>query len=126
MCGQKNENMLHMLTCDKYPQCFITDIIQEIPDLNTLWEWLFHYERPPEIRIPTSRWIHNRWRAREQSILRTHDNAQNGIGINPAIPTLGTGTEVGRGNPKNPRGNPAPQLRRGPKRTCRVNMTYQE
>ncbi len=86
MCGQTNDNMIHMLTCDKYPQCFITDIIDTIPDLTYIWEWLLHYDRSSEIRVQTSRWIHSRWRAREQTILRSRETELNNIGIYPEIP----------------------------------------
>ncbi len=102
MCGEENEDMMHMLTCEKYPQCFITEIIDTIPNLPTKWEWLFHYDRSSEIRVKTSRWIHSRWRAREHIILRACEREPDVTGDIVTIFPLDRGTEVEATNPRNP------------------------
>ncbi len=127
MCGEGNEDMMHMLTCDKYPQCFITEIIDTIPNLPTKWEWLFHYDRSSEIRVKTSRRIHSRWRVREHTILRARERDPDGTGESVEIFPLDIGTEVEATNTRNPvEHDSQAQPRRGPKRKCKVRTLYPE
>ncbi len=72
MCQVDNEDTKHMLNCDRYPNKFITDLIQ-IPPVDDIWQWLLHYDRSYKVRMVTSQWIHSRWRAREQAISSQHD-----------------------------------------------------
>ncbi len=126
MCGEHNENMLHMFTCVQYPQCCITDIIETLPELPVRWDWVFHFDRSSDIRAKTSRWIHSRWRTRENTILRARGHDPDGAGEHVGIPDLDQGTETGVIQ-RDPVNNAQAVLpRRGPARKCKMSQLYMD
>ncbi len=68
MCSADNEDMIHMLTCDKYPEKSITEIINVDTDHDHIWNWTLHFDRVFDIRVKISHWIRSRWKSRTRAI----------------------------------------------------------
>ncbi len=123
MCQAENEDMMHMLNCNNYPNKFITDIVTTpTPLVEDIWQWLLHFDRSYKVRMKTSQWIHSRWRAREQAIQSSlngdpRDTGETGDVENPEI---GTGSRPDIGMRDRDHGE-AP-VRRGPKRKYKMKI----
>ncbi len=97
MCQAENEDMMHMLNCDKYLNNFITGVLQIIiPQVEDIWQWLLHFDRPYNVRMKISQWIHSCWKIRERNIQRSLDEVTRNTGdlndgMNPDEVTGGHG-----------------------------------
>ncbi len=125
MCQAENEDTMHMLNWNKYPNKFITDIIK-IPQVDDIWRWLLHFDRSYKVRMKTSQWIHSRWRVREKAI-------QSGLGGSPRdtgdmrdVEILDTGTGTRPDSSMKDSGQDEAVVRRGPKRKCKMKINYNQ
>ncbi len=138
MCQADNEDMMHMLVCDKYPNTLITDIIT-IPQSRAYdkWQWLLHFDRSYKVRMKVSQWIHSRWKAREQYIQTScirgprdtgelHERGRPEIGTGESQPEVVDDEGHDDVEPEEHLGEDIFQVRRGPKRKCKMKTRYNQ
>ncbi len=136
MCQAENEDMMHMLVCNKYPNKFITGII-EIPESRAqdMWKWLLHFDRSYKVRMKVSQWIRSRWKTRERTIHLGPDRGlwSTGDSNELGIPEIGTGESMTmdarntvQADVKNEEEVKEIHTRRGPKSKCKVKINYDQ
>ncbi len=131
MCQAENEDMMHMLNCNKYPNNFITENLQIIiPQVDDIWQWLLHSDRPYNVRMKISQWIHSRWKTREHNIRRSLDEETRNAGdpIDRRNPDEGTGCQDEQWRVRTDENGVKTEIqrRRGPKRKCKMKKHYDE
>ncbi len=127
LCLVDNEDVIHFLECNAYPEKIVTEIIDIDIQNRHIWPWLFHYDRQYDIRVKLSQWIHNRWKTRSRYIQMTNNRIPLVTENNLRGEILEPGTEnpigiIAIDDSQNNVENPAPsgnQMRRGPGRACK-------